>query len=896
MSEPSARQTMPNIAIVQGFTKLGVAHISTWKTNLQDYLDAVGLGKFTQSAQSAPTDPHALEIFRQQRRQAIIILRTTLDPTNEAHIAGISDPYLALESLERRHGVNSGINMANIITEIVNYKYDDSITIAEHVSKLQSLHNRLNQVTARSSNLRLSNELLALFAIINLPREEFGSLVQQLMGDIENLSTETVFNRLITEGQMQSSSSNTVAFSTTTKAQPKPKASQPLKARGTGPNELCHLPRHGSHTNMECRMQRMGGNQSNVTTNHGALLLSDAEKIRRFNHAHAAVATVNPPASSTSLTNDQKAALFDAHMSNAYANHTTSQPPPSSGANVNPSTDAISFSNAYSVLVNGNGSNDVEYILDTAADRHMFKDKTLFQDINSIDPIHITTADGGNSLTSHSAGTVIRTSTDKAGATHTATLTNTLHVPAIAVNLISVIQLCDEGYVLSGNASHMSLIHKNGMQIHAHRKPLSGEMWKISVSLDAPTSQSTNCFVASTDLQHQRMGHLHSAGLQRFCSTSGNLSPCQSCILAKAQRGQFYSHLPRSTRPLYRIHSDVVGPIQVSTPSGNRYFVTFIDECTRFNRVYLMKTKSEVFKRFCQYTEEVERHTGHKICILKSDRGGEYWSSPFLKYLQDRGITLEQGPAKTPQHNSVAERFNRSIMEISQAQMIHAGLPLFLWGEIVMATSHILNLSPTASINTTPQSAWMDVCASGGGHKDDIKFLRVIGCAAFAHIQSSDRQKLDAKACSLIHIGYEPGAKAYRLWDSNTRRVVVSRDVTFHKYSFPMRRQPDPEFNAERWFPIDPNSFPSDPDPSPAPAPPLPASAPSPAEQHPPPTRTARQHQPVSHYGNLRSYAAAVSDSRESDTLHTRKPCEARTPTCGNRRWSPSSTAWSLTV
>lgn len=377
-------------------------------------------------------------------------------------------------------------------------------------------------------------------------------------------------------------------------------------------------------------------------------------------------------------------------------------------------TDITSFSNAYSVSIKGNRSLDVEFILDTAADRHMFKDMNLFRDVKFIDPIHITTANGGNSLVSRSAGTVVRTSMDHNGVTHSATLHNTLHVPAIAVNLISVIQLCDEAYVLSYDASNLSLIHKDGMQLHAHRVPLSGEMWRISVSLDTSAHTSPISFIASTDLQHQQMGHLHSAGLRRFCSTSGNLSPCQSCVLAKAQRGQFSSHLPRSNRPLYRIHSDVVGPIQVSTQSGNWYFVTFIDECTRFNRVYLMKAKSEVFDRFRQYLEGAERHTRHKFCILKSDRGGEYQSSPFLAYLQTRGITLEQAPAKTPQHNSVAERFNRSIMEQSRAQMIHPGLPLYLWGEIVTATSNLLNLSPTASIHTTPYSAWMEVCASDG--------------------------------------------------------------------------------------------------------------------------------------------------------------------------------------
>lgn len=58
---------------------------------------------------------------------------------------------------------------------------------------------------------------------------------------------------------------------------------------------------------------------------------------------------------------------------------------------------------------------------------------------------------------------------------------------------------------------------------------------------------------------------------------------------------------------------------------------------------------------------------------------------------------MKQGPAHTPKHNSVAERYNRTIMERCGAQMIHAALPKRLWGEILLATSHVLNMSPTCS-------------------------------------------------------------------------------------------------------------------------------------------------------------------------------------------------------
>lgn len=115
------------------------------------------------------------------------------------------------------------------------------------------------------------------------------------------------------------------------------------------------------------------------------------------------------------------------------------------------------------------------------------------------------------------------------------------------------------------------------------------------------------------------------------------------------------------------------------------------------------------------------------------------------------------------------------------------------------------------------------------------------------------------------------------LWDPNTKHVVVSRDVTFHKSSFPMRWQPDSELNPNHCFPIDPTSFSPSPEPyfctdsltttpstSTANNPPPPSTLP--ANNPPPPTRPTRQSQSTTHYGNLQSYATAVSDSRDSDT------------------------------
>lgn len=61
------------------------------------------------------------------------------------------------------------------------------------------------------------------------------------------------------------------------------------------------------------------------------------------------------------------------------------------------------------------------------------------------------------------------------------------------------------------------------------------------------------------------------------------------------------------------------------------------------------------------------------------------------------------------------------------------------------------------------------------------------GCRAFSHIHKGDRRKLDLTSNDLIHVGYEPESKSYRLWNPATRTITVSRDVRFDESTFPLR-------------------------------------------------------------------------------------------------------------
>ena len=79
----------------------------------------------------------------------------------------------------------------------------------------------------------------------------------------------------------------------------------------------------------------------------------------------------------------------------------------------------------------------------------------------------------------------------------------------------------------------------------------------------------------------------------------------------------------RAKEVLELVHTDLCGPISTSARGGYEYFVTFIDDYSRYGYIYLMHHKSETFKKFKEFKTEVENHRGKSIKSLRSDHRGE---------------------------------------------------------------------------------------------------------------------------------------------------------------------------------------------------------------------------------------------------------------------------------
>ena len=111
--------------------------------------------------------------------------------------------------------------------------------------------------------------------------------------------------------------------------------------------------------------------------------------------------------------------------------------------------------------------------------------------------------------------------------------------------------------------------------------------------------------VSNTYFWHYRLGHINKNKVNRLTQerilevNDYELLPtCKTCLLRKMMKSSFTKKDDRASEVLSLVHIDVCGPMNTSVRDGYYYFITFIDDLSRYVYVYLMKYKSELFEIF----------------------------------------------------------------------------------------------------------------------------------------------------------------------------------------------------------------------------------------------------------------------------------------------------------
>ncbi|GJR60008.1 retrovirus-related pol polyprotein from transposon TNT 1-94 [Tanacetum coccineum] len=335
--------------------------------------------------------------------------------------------------------------------------------------------------------------------------------------------------------------------------------------------------------------------------------------------------------------------------------------------------------------VNLVGTNNSGWWIDTGATRHVCADKSMFHSFRAVDngqKLYM-----GNSATADIKGegdVILKMTSEKE-----LKLTNVLYVPEIRKNLVSGWLLNKFGFRLVFESDKF-VLSKN--QMYVGRGYAMNGMFKLNVMVvknEINKMNSSAYLIESSNVWHGRLGHVNFNSMRRLIKFNSipnchidSKYKCETCVEAKLTRTPFKS-VKRTTEPLDMIHTDICDLKSLPTKGGNKYFITFIDDCTKYCYVYLLKSKDEAIDKFVLYKTKVENQLAKRYC-------------------QKEELYLEG---------------------MVTAMLISSGMSQDMWGEAILTATYLLNKISRKEKEKTPYELWM-------GRKPSYQYLRVWGCLA----------------------------------------------------------------------------------------------------------------------------------------------------------------------
>ncbi|KAM1738797.1 hypothetical protein ACFX11_014582 [Malus domestica] len=629
--------------------KLTNSNWVTWKPRMEDILYCKDLHEPIEGDAAKPESMSDAE-WKKMNRKAIGTIRQWVDDSVFHHVSNETNAREFWTKLESLFEKKTPAKKAFLIKELINVKYKDGLSVAEHLNNFQNIINQL-----ATMKMTIEDELQALLLLGSLP-DSWETFVTS------GTDSSQVF---VTENRGRSKSRG-----------PRGHGRSPSRSKSRFRGACHHCGKEG-HMKKNCRVwkreQREGNNQKKDDTgNTTAVICGDVPEILSVGEC--------------------------LHM--------------------------------------GNSDKDIKWIFDNGASFHATSKREFFSTYKEGDFGIVKMGNESYSKILGIGDICLRTNLGCQ-----LMLKDVRHIPDIRLNLISIGTLDRQGYYHHIGEGKLKLT--KGLMVVArarlcctlyrsNAKVLKGELNAVEDS--------------SLDLWHKRLGHMSEKGLQ---------------VLAKK------SHIPFA--------KDVCGPMEVESLGRNKYFVTYIDDASRKVWVYLLKSKDQVFQTFQEFHAMVEREIGKPLKCLRSDNGGEYTSHQFREYCVKHGIRHEKTVPGTPQHNGVAERMNRTIMEKVRCMLRTAKLSKQFWGEAVRTACYLINRSPSVPLGLdVPERVWT-------GNDVPYSHLKVFGCKAFVHVPKEQRSKLDYKATPCIFLGYGGEDFGYRLWDPYQKKFIRSRDVVFYE-------------------------------------------------------------------------------------------------------------------
>ena len=231
--------------------------------------------------------------------------------------------------------------------------------------------------------------------------------------------------------------------------------------------------------------------------------------------------------------------------------------------------------------------------------------------------------------------------------------------------------------------------------------------------------ESHEAVACNVELWHKRLGHcnLKYISMMEKCAVGigkvqGKLgTPCDTCQTSKLTKMPLEHSKTTEGKPWIKagemLHADLQGPITPMGINGERYAAPYIDEASRYALSRTISKKSCQLETVEDIRVKIKTQMGVTLKTIRSDNGGEYKSKATAEWASIHGIELQFTTPYNPVENSVAERYNRSSMELVRCLIKQSGLPKQYWPQLYDTVVYLKNRIPHTTTHQTPYEGFI---------------------------------------------------------------------------------------------------------------------------------------------------------------------------------------------
>ena len=250
---------------------------------------------------------------------------------------------------------------------------------------------------------------------------------------------------------------------------------------------------------------------------------------------------------------------------------------------------------------------------------------------------------------------------------------------------------------------------------------------------------------------------------------------CETCVLNKSTN-EVTNKEPRevSNTKMDLIFSDICGPFPESF-HGMKYIISFIDDYTKFAKVYFMASNSQASEKleeffvFCKEDKPKE---------IRSDNALEYKSKSFKDLCIKDGISQSFSAPYSTNQLGVAERYWRTLANMARTFINSSELDENIWVRAFDTANHICNRVSSKSTPGELSPFEFFYC-----RKPNLGYMKTFGCKACFKVQTHQR-KLQPRAKLGVFCGYDESSRGYIIFNPETGTFISTRHVKFNEKQF----------------------------------------------------------------------------------------------------------------